>query len=299
MESHIISRSFEEQDVRFLFSLDSDEVRHPIRIPGDPGSGQQGPSPHTHSSFELFYVAEGRIRIWSEAQEYLCEKDTLILIPPGVWHYSTASENNTVYDFFFELSRQKTAGELFPSLSPLTSLQNVCLQTPANGLQWRKILNRISCAVQDRSPLGNLRMKGAFLTLLTDLLDLLSKNGEEKDASGKEEPGASTGLRIDYLISSQYSNGITLKEIAEYLNFSTKQINRISVKRTGKTIAERLQDTRMRAAVKLLDTTELSVERIAYRIGYRSQKGFLYTFHRTFGETPYQYRKKKNRPSAE
>jgi AraC family transcriptional activator of mtrCDE len=48
---------------------------------------------------------------------------------------------------------------------------------------------------------------------------------------------------------------------------------------------------RLRRAVELLALSRLSVKEIAFAVGFRSESGFIYSFRRTFGLPPRQYRK--------
>lgn len=59
------------------------------------------------------------------------------------------------------------------------------------------------------------------------------------------------------------------------------------------TIGAYTNHVRMTVAANLLSTTDLSVEEIAYKVGYQYSTNFSKMFKKTYGKTPLKFRKTK------
>jgi len=95
-------------------------------------------------------------------------------------------------------------------------------------------------------------------------------------------------------IDENYSEPITLKEIAEKCFYNTSYFSRIFKKCYGKNLTDYIQEKRMNEAAKLLLETDLTVEKICSNVGYSDKKQFYKLFKNYTGYTPNLYRKMEN-----
>lgn len=58
-------------------------------------------------------------------------------------------------------------------------------------------------------------------------------------------------------------------------------------------IGEYTNHIRMNIAVNLLSTTDLSIEDVAYKVGYNYSANFSKMFKKTYGKTPLKFRRTK------
>ena len=98
-------------------------------------------------------------------------------------------------------------------------------------------------------------------------------------------------LQIDRFFADHYAEKITLAQLAEELHFSKTHTNRILRKYIGMTFAEKLMQTRLQAAKKLLISNELSINQIAERCGYTTLRGFELFFEKKTNMLPNEYRR--------
>ena len=75
-------------------------------------------------------------------------------------------------------------------------------------------------------------------------------------------------------MSTHYNQDIRLEDVARELNFSTKQVQRIIKRETGRTFLSELTAHRMRIAEYLIETDNMSLKEIAEHVGYNSYSGF-------------------------
>lgn len=83
---------------------------------------------------------------------------------------------------------------------------------------------------------------------------------------------------------------LTLAEIARHGAMSTRSLNRKFMEQTGTTPLQWLLEARVRRAQELLETTSLSVEKVAAASGFQSAMTLRNRFRRSLGTTPTQYR---------
>ena len=92
------------------------------------------------------------------------------------------------------------------------------------------------------------------------------------------------------IMHERFGEPFSLQEMAETVSLSPHHFNRVFRKVTGVTPARFLSALRLRAAVHLLLTTELSVTDICFDVGYNSLGTFTSRFTKLVGLPPTQLR---------
>lgn len=83
---------------------------------------------------------------------------------------------------------------------------------------------------------------------------------------------------------------INLKELATLFGMSSRNFNRRFKNATDQTPLQYLQEIRIDMAKDLLQTSNLSIHEIAYRVGYKDMGYFASLFKKLLATTPSQYR---------
>lgn len=94
-------------------------------------------------------------------------------------------------------------------------------------------------------------------------------------------------------IRDNYSQKITVSQIAEYCFCSTSTLSHAFAKNYGMTIGNLIHIVRCDRAKDLLRTSDLSIRQIAFECGFSSADYFSNVFKKTVGITPAEYRQKK------
>lgn len=94
----------------------------------------------------------------------------------------------------------------------------------------------------------------------------------------------------DYLQHHYSDSGLSVKSVAQQLNFSTSYLCTIYKKKTGRTINAALTTIRMNAARELLVHSDMKLYAIANQVGYPDGKYFTRLFARETGLSPRQFR---------
>ena len=83
---------------------------------------------------------------------------------------------------------------------------------------------------------------------------------------------------------------VTLESMAEQFHLSEPYISKYIKDKSGKTFGEHVAKIRMKRAKTLLKNGNMTVENIAYAVGYQNVEHFTRTFKKSFDKTPLQYR---------
>ncbi len=90
-------------------------------------------------------------------------------------------------------------------------------------------------------------------------------------------------------------NTLTLQELADFFNYSEKQLTRILKNYTGQTFSALVQSMRLSRAAELLKQPSIPISEIMETIGYSNTTHFYKIFKSKFGMTPAEYRDKENK----
>ena len=86
---------------------------------------------------------------------------------------------------------------------------------------------------------------------------------------------------------------VTLEDMAKQFHLSEPYISKYIKEKSGKTFVELVQNVKMKKARTLLKNGNMTVENIAYAVGYQNVEHFNRLFKKKYGMTPVQYRNSK------
>ena len=112
---------------------------------------------------------------------------------------------------------------------------------------------------------------------------------QEKEEDSEKIPNLFVQKAADY-IKLNYSEKISIKEIADQLYLSPNYLSELFKKHTGKTISEYLTDYRLEKACQLLDHAEYHVGEVSGMVGIHDGRYFSNMFKKKYGMTPTEYR---------
>ena len=99
-------------------------------------------------------------------------------------------------------------------------------------------------------------------------------------------------------IESNYDSNLSINDIAERVNISSRSFLRRFKKATANTPLEYLQRVKIEAAKKKLESSTMNIQEVMFDVGYSDEKAFRNTFRKYSGLSPLEYRKKYNREMA-
>ena len=136
------------------------------------------------------------------------------------------------------------------------------------------------------------RYRNTVLSAMLSLFFVALMRGHEKDviipAIHAPVMNETTIFILEYMQRNIAS--ITLKHLAEFFNYSERQMQRIIFTATGMSFGENVKKIRMQRAADLLKNTELTVSKIADYLGYYDTSSFRHAFKNYYGTTPKSFR---------
>lgn len=254
---------------------------------------------HSHNSIELTYIIEGRLSIQIEEEALSFNQGEFVLINSDIMHGEYLYKEDCtlicldIDDSFFTRHMESRGEEDYTQ-----SLKKLINEKRSQYLYIRF------------SPAGNAPQTTAILTLLLQemsanlpgkkhlsigaverVIDLLTKEFHTQVA---RQDTADLHQALFEDIQSyirRHHSTVTVQQIGTAFHFSPDYLNRIFRKQIGLTLSAYIQDVRLSEAMKLLHTTDLSVENIAAQIGYQNQGFFYKKFKEKYHVLPGDFRK--------
>ncbi len=223
---------------------------------------------HRHNYYELVLYNEGRGSVDIENSHYEYEKDSIVIIPPGLSHNENnfCESHNLIISFKTSLSDIPTGH--FRANTYMVSLLHMMLEEYVNR---RELSDEI------------------VLMGLKTLLVMLNRSESERIV---KKDFAFILNNIDNYIADNISLPIKLNDFADMYNYSPDRFRHIFTENTGISPKRYLISKRLEYSKKLLKTTKMSITDIAHECGFYDVSQFSKMFKNAFSQTPMQYRYK-------
>ncbi|EXJ10891.1 GlxA family transcriptional regulator [Nitrincola nitratireducens] len=104
--------------------------------------------------------------------------------------------------------------------------------------------------------------------------------------------GDASVLRVQHHLHKEYRHKQSTREMAELAGLTERTFMRRFHRATGFRPTEYLQQQRLLKAREALENSRVTVERVAWEVGYEDVSAFRKMFHKQTGLTPSQYRER-------
>ncbi|QDH20000.1 helix-turn-helix domain-containing protein [Saccharibacillus brassicae] len=254
---------------------------------------------HNHSTYEFHFIPRGAGRVILGDQPHSLSEGLLYLTGPGVMHYQEADGAQAMDELCLHVDIVRRPN---PSVDPWEAAEaEECMQK-LNALPLRPAADShgaMPCFLQAYEACESKRI-GYYTDIRMQVIGILLKTIQAYDSgdTGTEAPSRDmAAYRYDYAVrymEANYTSGLRLEDVAEKLDLSPRQLQRIfrGVDRE-RPFSRVLEDIRLQAVCDRLRTGSLSIERIAELEGF-STAAYLHTvFRKRMGSSPSVYRKAK------
>lgn len=257
------------------------------------------PTYHGHNFFEVAYILSGTFYNYiGEKNIPLYPGDVLILAPHTKHAICSYSSDSLMINV---LIRSSTFDEHFMKILPDNDLlQDFFAKTlyqPSNTpyllFKTGEDEDLAKCILDiSREYARNKMYKNTMLVALVSIFLVTLMRKHEKDViipSIHPSIMNETTIFILQYMQKNYAT-ITLSHLAEFFNYSERQMQRIITTATGISFSENIKKLRMQQAVHLLKDTSQTVTEIAFSLGYYDASNFRHVFKSLYHMTPQQYR---------
>lgn len=255
---------------------------------------------HEHDFFEIIYVLSGTCtNSFLDSTEELTDGD-LCLIAPNVKHGILAVKDDSIIlnilirrstfmDIFYNTVRDKTQISSFfvGNLYSRERIRYLIFHTERDVVIRNYILDMYR--EQKTSDSFSDRIICSILTLF--FVELTRRHGKNVSIpDNRRERTEQESEMLAYMMGN--CSTVTLNELAEEFHFSVPYCSKLIKSISGKTFSNLLTEIRLQHGEQLLLCSQLSVEDISDRVGYKNPESFIRAFRRLYNDTPSQYRRK-------
>ena len=221
-------------------------------------------------SILFLYVVDGSFSFISEGAEYTAYAGETALVDCFAPHAYFTSGG---FEAYWVHVNGCNIYELYNALNERYGKVIGCNESAASEIIG------IFSAVKNNIPVSDSVMSFKIYRYITSLFDSVNREGGENRISAMR------------FITENYSEKLTVADIAAQVHLSPSQFSRIFKKSAGISPYEYLLNIRLAKAKELLKNTELSVGGIAYKTGFSGESNFIYFFKRREGISPLKFRK--------
>lgn len=232
--------------------------------------------------YVFIYCIDGTGWFELNGTKYEVTENQYFILPPGVPHTYAASDDNpwTIYWVHFKGTQAKN----FVAHDP--SPQTIAPSLDSRIAHRINLFEEVFTTLNDSFGMENIRYAvSAFHYFLESMryFKLYRKVGNQKHDSDVIES------TVHYL-EENIERHLSLEEIADYSGFSPSYLSAMFRKRTGYSPLTYFNLLKIRKACELLDTTEMKMNQISFKLGFEDQFYFSRLFSKIMGMSPKAYR---------
>lgn len=208
--------------------------------------GQHAP-PHRHAGWKITYYRTGRVDSIIDGVRYEVAAGDVLVLRPNALHEEIA---HTAYSNYYLLMRAPT-DQPWPA---------ACHGDAAHDVGWllARTLREASSSAPDENPM---------IPALLEMLDLTLRR-----AHPDEHPTVSQTIvrAVEQLYEESYSGAVSIADTPRQVGLSPSSLRHYFTSLRGFSPQEALQQVRLRQALALLRSSDLSLASIAERCGFHS-----------------------------
>ncbi len=250
---------------------------------------------HNHSSYEIHFIVAGKGKLMIGNKEVDLFPNNVFIIGPEIYHSIWQDDQNPLlkYNIRFTYSTTRDSDSFFPEnevswiKEALSDIRFVYLSDTQNIIS---LLQNILSELDNKEIGYYAKIQSLFIQILMYLLRATNNHKKIYIFPQKSRDDQRSVLIETFF--DDYRNDLRIDQLADLLNLSSKQVNRIIKKLYNTTFKQKLIDMRMEVAKDLLRDNALTIESVAEEVGYASQNNFYVAFKQHTGLSPSEYREK-------
>ncbi|MGG3306102.1 AraC family transcriptional regulator [Paenibacillus lautus] len=240
--------------------------------------------PQIHDFCEIIYVVEGRGEFTIAGKVYELHKGDVAIYNPGIPHEErsiTDGPFKVIYCGVDSLHIEGVPqGMLLPAyVEPVISCEKYAYKVES---YLSEILRECDSQVLGYETLST----NLLMSLITVIYRIVDVKHQFQSLKGKNE----IALRTKHFIDTNYTQSISLKDIADTMYVSQHYLSHLFKKEVGDSPFNYLISRRIEEAKRLLADSEMPIHEVASQVGYGNDKYFSMLFKKITGQTPSSFR---------
>lgn len=242
---------------------------------------------HSHAGFEVQLIVSGSGILRVGSDRYAVEAGDLVLVQPECRHKieleNQSSMTRITFLFFVSGERDKDPKnryiwDAFEDAPPLLKVPNMADKLPEISILQQELQKKGSCY--------RIRVKALLQSLFVSMARAFSRVSESRVDAINTDEDKNRAQQIEDYLHGDALREMTCAQMAERLNISQRQLERILQNLYKKNFRTLRLELRMDTANALLDEGKLTMEAIAEELGYSSVPAFYAAYRKFYGETP-------------
>jgi AraC-like DNA-binding protein/mannose-6-phosphate isomerase-like protein (cupin superfamily) len=268
---------------------------------------------HKHSEYEFHYIPRGKGKVILGDASYSLQEGMLYLTGPNLLHYQEADTEEAMNELCLHIDIVKLAskdassvgagqetewGDKWEAAEAEACIQQLRTMPPKPALdQYRAMecfLNAYRAWYENQP--------GLFTVIKQSIIQILLRttrayaSGPQLDIPSRDMKHYRHKLAVQF-IKDNYMEPLTLEIVAERVQISPRQLQRIFRDHTGGTFSEYIEHVRLTHICHELSLSDQTIDQIAYKNGFSSANYLHYVFKKKLGSTPMKYRAEHQIPT--
>jgi AraC family transcriptional activator of pobA len=248
---------------------------------------------HRHESFfQILQIRSGEGDALFDAEKFRLTAGTLVFVPPGFIHGFRFSRDldGQVITMLAERVTSRPTG----SAQIFTWPRVVHLAQDSDGAFLDTTLDRMEIELA-----SGFSPRSALLEACLDIVLTITATLADPGVDPQEAAARDRIARLNALIGSHYREHRPAAFYADKLGVSVTHLNRIARAGTGRSMNGLLTERLISEAQRNLVFSLLSIQQIAYELGFSDPAYFIRVFTRVTGTTPGAFREReRGKPSS-
>lgn len=253
---------------------------------------------HTHVFYELFVCKQGEVNIKTTQGDIFLSSGDIVIIPPTQAHVLKHTAKNTetyIISFLCKKAGNEDSVNLYKKLASIVNSEIHIFKNRHDFISGIEKIVKESFLESTDNFWGALHLLELLLRIAKEKNDIEMKKGLNNKKGEMIPNDIERMIKLENMIGTWYLQNYQTADYAKELFISTRQLDRISIKRYGKSLHQLIVDRRLTFAEQLLLTTDLTVDTIASNAGFSSGASLYRELKKRHGVTPTQFRRQKDR----
>ena len=253
---------------------------------------------HWHDEMEFIKIIKGKYIVNINLKEYVVEEGDIVILKPCTLHSFKQYENEKMASktIMFDLSMLNSnvtdacsIKYFTPFLYNKVSYPTILKPSDKGYKNIKNCIDKLFLCYEEKNEFFELQLKSylfeLFYILFKECFEIHACSTKIKDDTTNDIKAILEYIKINYM------NPISIKDLANVVNFSEHYFMRFFKKYMGMTCVDYINEYRLNIATNLLETTDMSIMEIAIKVGVNNISYFNKIFKKKFNLTPKEYRK--------
>ncbi|WP_199617732.1 AraC family transcriptional regulator [Paenibacillus alkalitolerans] len=262
---------------------------------------------HKHSEYEFHFIPRGKGKVVFQHGEFSLEEGMFYVTAPDVLHYQESDSADPMWELCLHIDIVKLNDA--PGISEFATddawgsvreneeagacveaLQSLPVRPAAdqwNAMAWFLTAYR---AWYENDPYFHSTVKHSIIQILLRSVRAYRNKTTAAPLPARDMSRHRYQLAAQY-IQDNYAGPLTLEEVADRVQVSGRQLQRIFREHGQSSFSEYLESVRLSHVCNQLRNSGMTVEQIAANHGFTNTNYLFYVFKKRFGMTPGEYKK--------